>query len=400
VTAAVLPCVHGQGRPDRHLAPVPVRSPVPTLPEALRRWRGHLDLTVRDASHRLGVAPTTVRGWELGVRPQPLFIPTLCRALGMAEDELRLVVGPDRVRTARTSGGRGASELCRARLGLGLSHTQVALKIGVTPATVSRWENGHRLPSPRLRSALAAPLRMTPAELDHLPEPAPGGRWDGHALPGLRALRAAAGLSQRACAEAMGVTGATVNRWENGAGRVPRRRAGALAAVLGVSLQVLLTDGGRPSTAPPRARSPLSDLRRARGMTQREAAALLGISVGSLSRYETGHRDVPVVVARAAAQVYRQPLGRVLLAAGVGLPTFPARPWTRSALPAVLRAARLHRGLTTAGAARLIRVSPQTISRWEGGTSELPVAACPRFEVVYGLPPGSLQPRRPRGGWC
>nr|WP_165640344.1 helix-turn-helix domain-containing protein [Klenkia brasiliensis] len=315
----------------------------------------------------------------------------------MGEDELRASVGPDRVRTSRTSGGRGASELCRARLRLGLSHTQVARKVGVVPATVSRWENGARLPSPRIRPALAAALRITPTELNQLLVPIPGGRWDGHVLPGLRTLRTGAGLTQRGCADALGVSGATVNRWEQGACRVPRRRVEDLAAVLGVSVTHLLCEAGRPATTPLRPESALASMRRKTGMTQREAAALLGVSVGCLSRYEGGHRPLPVAVAVLAARIYRRPVAHVFTAAGLRLPRYPARPWTRSTMPAALRAARLHRGLSTAAASRLIGVSPQTLSRWEAGTSELPAAARTRLEAVYALPPRSLQ-TEPAGG--
>lgn len=46
---------------------------------------------------------------------------------------------------------------------------------------------------------------------------------------GLRDLRVAAGLSQRELADAVGVTGACVSRWESG-GRIPR---GIAAARLG-----------------------------------------------------------------------------------------------------------------------------------------------------------------------
>jgi len=41
-----------------------------------------------------------------------------------------------------------ANEIKQLRLRLGLTQPHFAYKIGVTPATVSRWENGHVEPSP------------------------------------------------------------------------------------------------------------------------------------------------------------------------------------------------------------------------------------------------------------
>ena len=112
---------------------LPVRT-APTLAAHVRDWRALHGLTHGDLARRLGVARTTVRNWELGRRPQPLQLAALARLFGWDDLTARAVAGEDRVRTERTSGGRFASPLCRARLEAGLTMTQVANRVGVTPA--------------------------------------------------------------------------------------------------------------------------------------------------------------------------------------------------------------------------------------------------------------------------
>ena len=97
------------------------------LDGALLAWRAREGLSRLAAARRLGVAPTTLRSWEVGgVCPQPVHLPSLAAVLRRDVDEVRTLSGPDRVRTARTSGGVDASPLCRARLAAGLTMTQLA----------------------------------------------------------------------------------------------------------------------------------------------------------------------------------------------------------------------------------------------------------------------------------
>jgi transcriptional regulator with XRE-family HTH domain len=126
------------------------------LAEALVDWRQQHGLSRLPAARRLGVARTTLRHREVsGVRPQPLQLIRIAEALGRPEGQGRAAAGPDRVRTTRTSGGAAASALCRARLAVGLTTTQLAREVGAGPATVSRWETGVRTPSPAQRLELA-----------------------------------------------------------------------------------------------------------------------------------------------------------------------------------------------------------------------------------------------------
>ena len=64
----------------------------------------------------------------------------------------------------------------------------------------------------------------------------------------LRAAREHARLSQKAAAEHLGMTAASLSGWENGAGIPTLRRAFALADLYGVGLDELL---GYPVPQPP-----------------------------------------------------------------------------------------------------------------------------------------------------
>jgi transcriptional regulator with XRE-family HTH domain len=52
-------------------------------------------------------------------------------------------------------------------------------------------------------------------------------------------------------------------------------------------------------------RRPFAGRREAMGLTQAEAAQVLGLSAGYLSRLERGHAPVTLRVARRMAQLYR-----------------------------------------------------------------------------------------------
>src|SRR3954471_6760916 len=89
---------------------------------ALMGWRAREGLSRPVAARRLGVAHTTLRSWEVrGVCPQPVQLRGLAAVLSRDIEDVRVLVGPDRVRTALTSGGEGSSALCRARLAAGLT---------------------------------------------------------------------------------------------------------------------------------------------------------------------------------------------------------------------------------------------------------------------------------------
>ena len=114
---------------------------------------------------------------------------------------------------------------------------------------------------------------------------------------------------------ALGIGATAVIRWELGRVRVPVIGSTTWPARCGST--------GRPSSES--ARSPRSNgrvsgrwgLRRAAGLTQRELALHLGVSVRTVAHWEAGTRPVSPAAARPLARLLRRPLPRVLAAAGL-----------------------------------------------------------------------------------
>lgn len=361
------------------------------LGPVLLSWRESEGLSRLAAARRLGVAHTTLRSWELDfVCPQPLQLRAVAAALRVDLDVLRALAGPDRVRTARTSGGSDASALCRARLAAGLTMTQLSRKVGVSPATVSRWENGLRTPSRTARVSLAAALRLPPDELADMLAGFPPRRSDGVLLPALGQLRRDRGLTQRAFRSAVGIGPTAANSWEQGRVRVPAHRLALVAEVLDLDVETLITTASRRRQRRT-ARRPLAALRGAAGLTQRELAHLLGASVRSVAHWEAGTRAVPLSVARRMAHCFRRPLPTVLAAAGLTLPAVShPRTWTLAGLPDVLTALRRSSGLSAAAVGRRLNASAWVVRSWETGASVPSLSVCHRLEMLHGLPRGVL----------
>jgi transcriptional regulator with XRE-family HTH domain len=354
-------------------------------------WRADEGLSRPAAARRLGVAHTTLRSWEVNsVCPQPLQLRLLAEVLGAEPEAVRALAGPDPIRTVRTSGGHDASPLCRSRLAARLTMTQLGLKVGVVPATISRWENGVRTPSPEAQARLAQALRVTPEELTVMLAGSRPRRSDGVLLPGLGQLRRELGLTQRAFRTAIGIGPSAANAWEHGRVRVPTGRLATVAGALGVDPKAVVA----AASLPPRDRAsdrPLTGLRRAAGLTQREMAHHLGASVRSVAHWEAGTRALPLPVARRLAALLKIPLRTVLRAAERELPmlTHP-RTWTPVDLPHVLTTLRCNAGWSAAALARRLGTSGGVVRSWETAGVFPAASVCARLELVYRLPRGVL----------
>jgi len=118
-----------------------------------------------------------------------------------------------------------AAALRRQRNRRKLSLRQLSLLSGVGAATISAWEAGRRAPSPRLLAAVADALEITVADLVPVP--------DRRIV--LADLRHQTGLSQRAAAEAAGLTQSMYQAIETGFRAADQAQRGRLAEQLGVS---------------------------------------------------------------------------------------------------------------------------------------------------------------------
>ena len=122
--------------------------------------------------------------------------------------------------------------LREARERAGLTQLQLATRVGVVGGErISSWERGLSRPrTPKVLHAVARALRVKPESL--LAEPVDG--------TDLRYLRFVAGLSTAELAKKVGVSAATVQRWESGrrTRTLPTDVVKLLAKALGVPAAV------------------------------------------------------------------------------------------------------------------------------------------------------------------
>jgi transcriptional regulator with XRE-family HTH domain len=286
-------------------------------------------------------------------------------------------------------GGRaGPGTLADARRAMGLTMAEFARAMHVCRTTVSLWEKGHRRPARYRWPLLGAVLQLQPDEVAGLLTDHPPARHDGMALPSLAVVRQRSGLTQRAVAQSVGVAPTTLSTWENAGVPVPPVAAERLARVLNTDLACMAAE---PSSARVADRRPLRRLRKDAGMSQREAAAHLGIAVGTLARYESGARQTPVKVVRSMARMYRRPVGDVLRHSGITLPAVPGRtPWLLTEVAGGIRAARTLAGMTKVELGRALGRSGQAVHGWETGRTRPNSRTCRRLELLLGLFVGAL----------
>jgi transcriptional regulator with XRE-family HTH domain len=142
-----------------------------------------------------------------------------------------------------TQGSTGQSDatLLSLRAATGLTHPQVASRLGFSPAQVYLWEMGKTRPDAQQVAALSTFYGVSVAELGELLDRQHGttvDTGDMHREPGLtlKSLRLRMGLTQQQLAHAVGAPGqAIVSRWENGRGAPNEKYWDALCAVLDCS---------------------------------------------------------------------------------------------------------------------------------------------------------------------
>jgi transcriptional regulator with XRE-family HTH domain len=111
-----------------------------TLGDHLRKRRLDLGLPQREVADKIGVDETTVNNWERQrTEPEIRFIAPIIEFLGY--DPLPQPKSlPERLKTYR--------------LKLGLSQKKLAIKLGIDPSTITRWEVGLHKPANIYRKLL------------------------------------------------------------------------------------------------------------------------------------------------------------------------------------------------------------------------------------------------------
>ena len=130
----------------------------------------------------------------------------------------------------------------------------------------------------------------------------------------LRGLRKGKDLNQTQIAAVLRISQRGYSKYETGENKIPPEVLLRLADFYGVSVDYLLGRDETPAAQPPRGgagRLQLAALRREHGMTQAQAAAMLGCSASLYARYERGERPLPLPLAVKLADLYGVTLDRL-----------------------------------------------------------------------------------------
>lgn len=295
------------------------------------------------------------------------------------------------VATPRQLGG-GGSLLARRRRELLMSQHDLAARLAVNHATVSRWETGQRRPPQGLLPALSATLRVSVQELVSSLSEAPELRGDTVGrVPGLgRALRDF-GISEERAADACGVDVDRVVEWTQRRFRLPRSAAEALAQLTGLSVAEFVARVRVPPTSRAADDSPLRSIRRAQLLTLDAVALRVGVCASTVGHWEKGRATPPPHRVFQLARVLRTD-PRELAAGmewsiplGVGVECEPDLD-----CPEKLSIARIHGGLSRSQLARCVGVTSPTVGAWEEGRTQPRGAVRKRLYLVLRPPGGAL----------
>jgi DNA-binding transcriptional regulator YiaG len=116
-----------------------------TIGDHVRKHRLDLGLLQREVALRIGVDKTTVYNWEAGrATPSLRALPAVIAFLGYDPIEI---------------GSSFGAQLRAARRRLGLSHVDLARRLGVDPSTVLDWQWERHRPNRRCPDRIAEFLR-------------------------------------------------------------------------------------------------------------------------------------------------------------------------------------------------------------------------------------------------
>ena len=275
----------------------------------------------------------------------------------------------------------GGCLLADRRRSAGLSQASLAAAVGVDHTTVSRWEAGCRRPAHDLTPLIAAALRLGTDEVEGWFESLPqlGGDTLGR-VPGLKHLLSVRGIDIRTASDRCAVSETDLCGWVYGRRSLPRFMIPRLVELLDMDRDRFLREVRTSNLR--REGGFLAELRRARGLTQRELGGRIGRTSMAISAWERGHTvPIEVSIRRLARELS---VTCADLTRGMGWPAVAELPTDLESRPSHvrLRAARLESGLTCEQLARCVGVTGQTIRRWEKGDFRPRWSTLDRLRVV------------------
>lgn len=127
-------------------------TPLGCALEAERLARGW---TIAHLARHLGTARQLVSAWLLGAEPVAArWVPALVEFTGLDEATVTRLVNESRPERSTRPSRRAGEQIREARKLLGWSRADLALRVGVSAATVEQWECGRRAPGHAVRARL------------------------------------------------------------------------------------------------------------------------------------------------------------------------------------------------------------------------------------------------------
>ena len=248
----------------------------------------------RAAASVIGDVPGQVRDIRRELRDIRKAIDQLSADLHQLVASRRSVAVRTVAAPAEETGGARFSPagLKHLREGFDLTQQELAQLLEVSPVTVTAWETGKSRPRQVNLTQIAAVREKTQAQVDAAlkRQPVP----DVSAAD-VKRLRKALDLTQTALAELVGVSAAAVTAWETGKttpSRENRRSLGALTQKPRAEIDATLSRSGVvPAREAVLSAEEVRRIREAAGLSQRDLARKLGVSVNSVSNWETGRTE-------------------------------------------------------------------------------------------------------------
>ncbi len=230
--------------------------------------------------------------WELDQSDSwKRYIPKIAEAFDFSQEELEVVYRFRDEAKPKTKNVEFGNYIATERAKLGMSVQELANLVGCSAVTLRRWEAGVNIPTPFFASRMPfeMPIDNQSGQIPHLDI----GKYLAH-------LRKAKMLTQEQLASELGVSEATVYKWENGKQSISKSKLNKLLSVLGansiasdLSHELRLSSKGMAyaiAYGNDIESYPLGERirirRKQKGLTQQEFANIMGVATITVHKWE------------------------------------------------------------------------------------------------------------------